>query len=45
MRRTAIEFQTESMTSLDTLKAMVAVNRRHIDSEAKKVYSLREINN
>ena len=45
MRRTAIEFQTEIMTSLDTLKAMVAVNRRHIDSEAKKVYSLREINN
>lgn len=44
MRRTAIEFQTEIMTSLDTLKAMVAVNRRHIDSEVKKVYSLREIN-
>ena len=44
MRRTAIEFQTEIMTSLDTLKAMVAVNRRHIDSQDKRVYSLREIN-
>lgn len=44
MRRTAIEFQTEIMTSLDTLKAMVAVNRRHVDSQDKRVYSLREIN-
>lgn len=44
MRRTAIEFQTEIMTSLDTLKAMAAVNRRHIDSQDKRVYNLREIN-
>ena len=44
MRRTAIEFQTEIMTSLDTLKAMVAVNRRHVDSQDKRIYSLREIN-
>ncbi|SFE76975.1 carbamoyl-phosphate synthase large subunit [Peptostreptococcus sp. D1] len=45
IRRTAIEFQTEIMTSLDTLKAMVAVNRKHVSSELMKVYSLNDINN
>ena len=44
IRRTAIEFQTEIMTSLDTLKAMVAVNRKHVSSELMKVYSLSDIN-
>lgn len=44
IRRTAIEFQTEIMTSLDTLKAMVAVNRKHVSSELMKVYSLNDIN-
>ena len=44
MRRTAIEFQTEIMTSLDTLKAMVSVNRKHVNSNLMKVYSLDEIN-
>ncbi|MDY5435497.1 carbamoyl-phosphate synthase large subunit [Peptostreptococcus porci] len=44
IRRTAIEFQTEIMTSLDTLKAMVAVNRKHVNSEMMKVYSLNDIN-
>ena len=44
MRRTAIEFQTEIMTSLDTLKAMIAVTRKHVDSHLMKVYSLDEIN-
>nr|WP_307760357.1 carbamoyl-phosphate synthase large subunit [uncultured Peptostreptococcus sp.] len=44
MRRTAIEFQTEIMTSLDTLKAMVSVNRKHVNSHLMKVYSLDEIN-
>ncbi len=44
IRRTAIEFQTEIMTSLDTLKAMVAVNRKHVSSEMMKVYSLNDIN-
>lgn len=44
IRRTAIEFQTEIMTSLDTLKAMVAVNKKHVSSELMKVYSLDEIN-
>ena len=43
MRRTAIEFQTEIMTSLDTLKAMVSVNKKHVDTSAIKVYSLDEI--
>lgn len=44
IRRTATEFQTEIMTSLDTLKAMVAVNKKHVSSELMKVYSLDEIN-
>lgn len=44
IRRTAIEFQTEIMTSLDTLKAMVAVNRKHVNSDLMKVYSLSDIN-
>lgn len=43
MRRTAIEFQTEIMTSLDTLKAMVSVNKKHVDTNSIKVYSLDEI--
>lgn len=43
IRRTAIEFQTEIMTSLDTLKAMVAVNRKHVNSDLMKVYALDEI--
>ncbi|MEG0250741.1 MAG: carbamoyl-phosphate synthase large subunit [Peptostreptococcus sp.] len=44
IRRTATEFQTEIMTSLDTLKAMVAVNKKHVNSKLMKVYSLDEIN-
>lgn len=43
MRRTAIEFQVEIMTSLDTLKAMVAVNKKHVSTEFSKVYSLDDI--
>lgn len=44
MRRTAIEFHTEIMTSLDTLKAMVSVNKKYMDMENIKIYSLDEIN-
>lgn len=44
IRRTAIEFQTEIMTSLDTLKALVSVNARHLTSKDMNVYSLDEIN-
>lgn len=44
IRRTAIEFQTEIMTSLDTLKALVTVNARHLKSADMNVYSLDEIN-
>ncbi|MBC2576711.1 carbamoyl-phosphate synthase large subunit [Peptostreptococcus canis] len=44
IRRTAIEFQTEIMTSLDTLKAMVGVNKKHVNSDLMKVYSLKDIN-
>jgi carbamoyl-phosphate synthase large subunit len=42
IRRTAIEFSTEVMTSLDTLKAMVGVRKEKIDEEKLKVYNLGE---
>ena len=43
IRRTAIEFSTEVMTSLDTLKAIVDVKKQHIDKDALKVYNISEI--
>ena len=43
IRRTAIEFSTEVMTSLDTLKAMVDVKTQHIDKDTLKVYNISEI--
>ena len=43
IRRTAIEFSTEVMTSLDTLKAMVDVKKQHIDKDTLKVYNISEI--
>ncbi|MBH0312139.1 carbamoyl-phosphate synthase large subunit [Clostridioides mangenotii] len=42
IRRTAIEFSTEVMTSLDTLKAMVGVRKEKIDEDKLKVYNLGE---
>lgn len=43
IRRTAIEFSTEVMTSLDTLKAMVDVKKQHINKDTLKVYNISEI--
>lgn len=43
IRRTAIEFQTDIMTSLDTVRAMVAVKRMDMDHMPIEVYSLEEI--
>ncbi len=43
IRRTAIEFSTEVMTSLDTLKALVDVKKQHIDKDTLKVYNISEI--
>ncbi|MDR0880745.1 MAG: carbamoyl-phosphate synthase large subunit [Clostridioides sp.] len=42
IRRTAIEFQTEIMTSLDTLKALVGVKKEKIDEDKLKVYNIAE---
>ncbi|WLD29908.1 Carbamoyl-phosphate synthase large chain [Clostridioides difficile] len=42
MRRTAIEFSTEIMTSLDTLKALVEVKKKHINKDKLKVYNIAE---
>ncbi|HBF9371213.1 TPA: carbamoyl-phosphate synthase large subunit [Clostridioides difficile] len=42
MRRTAIEFSTEIMTSLDTLKALVEVKKKHLNKDKLKVYNIAE---
>ncbi|MDR1773740.1 MAG: carbamoyl-phosphate synthase large subunit [Clostridioides sp.] len=42
IRRTAIEFQTDIMTSLDTLKALVGVKKERIDEDKLKVYNIAE---
>ena len=43
IRRTAIEFSTEVMTSLDTLRALVEVKKKHINKDNLKVYNISEI--
>ena len=40
IRRTAIEFSTEVMTSLDTLKALVEVKKKHIANKELMVYDI-----
>ena len=40
IRRTAIEFSTEIMTSLDTLKALVEVKKKEISRERLAVYNI-----
>ncbi|MEG1285057.1 MAG: carbamoyl-phosphate synthase large subunit [Romboutsia sp.] len=40
IRRTATEFSTEIMTSLDTLRALVDVNKKHIKNDRLKVYDI-----
>ena len=40
MRRLATEYSIDVMTSLDTLKALVKVNQKHIKKEQLKVYNL-----
>ena len=42
IRRTATEFSTEVMTSLDTLKALVEVKKKHIMNEGLEVYNIAE---
>ena len=42
IRRTATEFSTEVMTSLDTLKALVDVKKKHIENGRLKVYNIAE---
>ena len=43
IRRTATEFSTEVMTSLDTLRALVKVNQKHIENNKLKVYDIATI--
>ena len=40
IRRTAIEFSTEVMTSLDTLKALVEVKKKHISNKELMIYDI-----
>ncbi len=40
IRRTATEYNVDVMTSLDTLKALVKVNKKHINSTELKVYDI-----
>ncbi|WP_455542650.1 carbamoyl-phosphate synthase large subunit [Intestinibacter sp.] len=40
IRRLATEYSIDVMTSLDTLKALVKVNQKHIETEDLKVYNL-----
>ena len=40
IRRLATEYSIDVMTSLDTLKALVKVNQKHIKKEQLKVYNL-----
>ena len=40
IRRTATEFSTEVMTSLDTLKALVGVKKKQINKSGLEVYNL-----
>lgn len=40
IRRTATEFSTEVMTSLDTLKALVAVKKKEINRDGLAVYNI-----
>ena len=40
IRRTAIEFSTEIMTSLDTLKALVEVKKKQIADKELMVYNI-----
>ena len=40
IRRLATEYSIDVMTSLDTLKALVKVNQKHIDTDQLKVYNL-----
>ena len=40
IRRTATEFSTEVMTSLDTLKALVEVKKKEINREKLAVYNI-----
>ena len=42
IRRLATEYSIDVMTSLDTLKALVKVNQKHIKKEQLKVYNLAE---
>ncbi|MEG1409263.1 MAG: carbamoyl-phosphate synthase large subunit [Terrisporobacter sp.] len=42
IRRTATEFSTEVMTSLDTLKALVEVNKKEINRDGLAVYNIVE---
>ena len=40
IRRTATEFSTEVMTSLDTLKALVEVKKKQIQESCLEVYDI-----
>ncbi len=42
IRRTATEFSTEVMTSLDKLNALVDVKKKHIENDRLKVYNIAE---
>ena len=42
IRRLATEYSIDVMTSLDTLKALVKVNQKHINKDQLKVYNLAE---
>ena len=42
IRRTATEFSTEVMTSLDTLKALVEVKKKEIKDAGLEVYNIAE---
>ena len=42
IRRTATEYNVDVMTSLDTLKALVKVNKKHINNNELKVYNIAE---
>lgn len=42
IRRTATEFSTEVMTSLDTLKALVEVKKKEINRDGLSVYNIAE---
>ncbi|HSQ33646.1 MAG TPA: carbamoyl-phosphate synthase large subunit, partial [Peptostreptococcaceae bacterium] len=42
IRRTAIEFGSEVITSLDTLKAMIGIMKKDMQNENLKVYNIAE---